>query len=59
MTTDYCDSNPCQHDGTCFSKQSTYNCICSEGYTGNECQDSKREREGKSGREKEILNTRD
>lgn len=33
-----CDSNPCQHNGTCVDLFDAFNCSCQEGYTGTQCE---------------------
>lgn len=32
---DYCVLDPCQNDGQCTSKDGSYHCQCTIGYTGN------------------------
>ena len=38
---DPCNPNPCQSDGTCFSRIDDYNCLCKKGFTGKSCEESK------------------
>ncbi|EDO34718.1 predicted protein, partial [Nematostella vectensis] len=35
-----CDSSPCQNNATCTNKEdnSGYNCTCSTGFTGSDCE---------------------
>ncbi|XP_073411230.1 neurocan core protein isoform X1 [Dendrobates tinctorius] len=33
-----CSHSPCLHMGTCQSNGSTYSCMCSKGYTGENCE---------------------
>uniref|UniRef100_A0A8C5N809 Sushi, nidogen and EGF-like domain-containing protein 1 n=1 Tax=Gouania willdenowi TaxID=441366 RepID=A0A8C5N809_GOUWI len=33
-----CLSQPCLHGGTCRNKIGSYQCVCSVGFTGNQCQ---------------------
>ncbi|XP_078681775.1 uncharacterized protein LOC144916521 [Branchiostoma floridae x Branchiostoma belcheri] len=35
---DECARNPCQHGGSCVNKDGGYTCICSSGWTGQDCQ---------------------
>ena len=34
---DYCSSNPCQH-GSCTATSNGYECSCTSGYYGSDCQ---------------------
>ena len=36
-----CDSEPCQHEGTCTDKVNGYTCRCAPGYEGPSCETSK------------------
>ncbi|XP_038069862.1 uncharacterized protein LOC119739102 [Patiria miniata] len=39
ITNGYCDCNPCQNDGTCWTLQDgSYQCLCTFGYEGEQCQ---------------------
>ena len=38
---DPCSSNPCQNSGTCISYGTGYICLCGQGYSGINCQNSK------------------
>ena len=33
-----CESNPCQHSGLCVDLPNSYQCDCTEGYRGDNCQ---------------------
>ena len=33
-----CESNPCEHGGTCTDMQDGYSCACESGFTGSECE---------------------
>ena len=33
-----CQSNPCENKGTCSKSGKSYNCACSAGYTGRQCE---------------------
>ena len=33
-----CQSNPCKNKGTCRKSGNSYNCACSAGYTGLQCE---------------------
>jgi Notch-like protein len=33
-----CESNPCQHSGLCVDLPNSYQCHCTEGYGGENCQ---------------------
>ena len=35
---DECASNPCQNSGTCVDKFAGYQCTCSSGVTGKNCE---------------------
>ncbi|XP_078670492.1 uncharacterized protein LOC144910851 isoform X5 [Branchiostoma floridae x Branchiostoma belcheri] len=35
---DICDPNPCQNGGTCTKRGNSYNCKCSPGYAGRNCE---------------------
>ncbi|KAI8440547.1 hypothetical protein MSG28_001789 [Choristoneura fumiferana] len=37
MTRDACQSNPCQHGGTCLSLVSGYHCLCPSNWEGTSC----------------------
>lgn len=34
-----CDSQPCQHNGTCFDGDDSYHCDCVAGFQGHDCED--------------------
>ena len=36
-----CASSPCKNDGTCIDGLNTFTCICTEGYSGDDCDTSK------------------
>ena len=36
--TDECESNPCQHNGTCIDLIADFNCNCTTNYTGRFCE---------------------
>lgn len=38
LKTDYCKHSPCYHGATCTSYDEGYNCSCTAGYTGNQCE---------------------
>lgn len=38
---DYCDSSPCVNNGTCITRAADYDCVCSEEWTGNNCETGK------------------
>ena len=33
-----CDPNPCQNGGQCIEQGGSYQCICKEGYSGDNCE---------------------
>ena len=35
---DECESDPCQHEGTCNNHENFYNCSCKPGYKGINCE---------------------
>ncbi|XP_019627679.1 PREDICTED: uncharacterized protein LOC109472382 isoform X5 [Branchiostoma belcheri] len=35
---DICDPNPCENGGTCTKRGNSYNCKCSPGYAGRNCE---------------------
>ncbi|XP_013070411.2 uncharacterized protein LOC106057644 isoform X3 [Biomphalaria glabrata] len=35
---DFCASNPCQNNGRCFPTATSYQCQCTAGYEGSQCQ---------------------
>ena len=35
---DPCESNPCEHGGTCTDMEEEYSCACESGFTGSECE---------------------
>lgn len=35
---DECGSSPCKNNGTCVDGIAKYNCECSQGYSGDECE---------------------
>ena len=37
-----CDSNPCQHFGSCVDQGTNYTCHCLYGYTGVSCEKGER-----------------
>ena len=39
---DDCKSQPCQNNGTCKDQVNSFNCDCVEGYTGLQCETSKK-----------------
>ena len=38
---DECESNPCQHGGTCEDGENSYSCTCNLGYMGMDCETGK------------------
>ncbi|XP_071040905.1 neurogenic locus Notch protein-like isoform X14 [Parasteatoda tepidariorum] len=40
---DSCNSNPCKYGGTCVNNGQDYNCICSYGFMGKDCENCKLE----------------
>ena len=36
-----CEIYPCQNQGTCVDGINIYTCICTDGYTGSECETGK------------------
>jgi len=36
-----CESDPCQHDGSCIDRINSYTCTCFTGYTGLHCEEGK------------------
>ena len=49
---DECQSNPCENGGTCIDELGSYQCLCSCGYVGKNCQSKQRAkgRQNKKGR---------
>ena len=41
VDTDECESNPCQHGGTCSDRVNYYACTCSTGSEGSNCETGK------------------
>ena len=39
---DECVSLPCQNNGTCVDGEGVYTCICTSGFTGDQCETSNR-----------------
>ena len=37
MDVDECASAPCQHGGTCYPRDDSYECACTEGWSGHSC----------------------
>ena len=37
---DDCASNPCQNDGSCIDGINSYECICVDGWSGENCETS-------------------
>lgn len=35
---DHCTSTPCLNNGTCSSRNGTFDCTCSKGWTGRMCE---------------------
>ena len=35
---DECESSPCKNNGSCVDGIGSYTCVCSQGYTGEECE---------------------
>lgn len=35
---DECTSQPCFNNGTCVDQVNAWNCVCDDGYTGQQCQ---------------------
>ena len=35
---DECVTNPCLHNGTCINTVGNYNCSCTAGWEGNDCE---------------------
>ena len=38
ITSNYCDTNPCQNNGSCTDGNDDYTCTCLSGYSGRNCQ---------------------
>ena len=41
VVTDFCESNPCQNEGSCVKKIGAYTCNCEAGCTGDNCETGK------------------
>lgn len=33
----YCDSNPCMNNATCYNRETTFECICNGTFYGMDC----------------------
>ena len=42
LETDHCASGPCQNGGTCIDGINSYECSCSEGWNGTNCESGDR-----------------
>ena len=38
---DFCESNPCRHNGICNNHDDGHNCTCPAGYEGYNCENGK------------------
>ena len=38
LDTDPCQSNPCENKGKCKKSGNSYDCACSAGFTGRQCE---------------------
>ncbi|KPP78272.1 protein crumbs 2-like [Scleropages formosus] len=40
---DECESNPCQHGGSCLDRINRFQCVCLPGFMGSQCESSRQE----------------